>query len=155
MALRRIPRPSISSARAVAAASACACLAACAGAPRLAAFGPGGVDPNSRIAAEVTAAGRAPGPYPRFSRVPSLPTDLRPAADWRPAVVEVWTSKRLLDAQVAALTFTLGDSEAWARAERAKIKAADAAPPPVNAQADAEAFAAVERARATPPPAPK
>lgn len=142
-------------ARLVAFAGLCGLLGACANMPSVSALTPGGVDPNSSVAAEVAAAIQAPGPYPRFSQIPAMPKDVRPDTEWRKDVVSVWSSKRQLDAEAKALKFTLTNSEGWAVAERAKINPADAVPPPLDATLDAETFAAAERARATPPPPPK
>ena len=142
------------SARLIACAGLCLALGGCMSMP-VSAFAPGGVDPNSSVAAEVAAAIQAPGPYPRFSQIPAMPKDVRPDTDWRKNVVSVWTAKRQLDAEAKALKFTLSNTENWAIAERAKINPADAAPPPADVTLDAETFAAAERARATPPPAPK
>lgn len=141
--------------RLLACAALCMMVGACAGMPTVSALTPGGVDPHSSVAAEVAAAIQAPGPYPKFSQIPAMPTDVRPDSEWRQDVVGVWTSKRQLDAEARALKFTLTNSEGWAVAERAKINPADAVPPPLDATLDAETFAAAERARATPPPPPK
>ena len=141
--------------RLVACAGLCGLLGACVSMPTVSALTPGGVDPHSSVAAEVAAAIQAPGPYPKFSQIPTMPTDLRPDTEWRQDVVGVWSAKRQLDAEAKALKFTLTNSEGWAVAERAKINPADAAPPPMDVTLDAETFAAAERARATPPPLPK
>ena len=142
-------------ARPIAVAGLCGLLGACANMPSVSVLAPGGVDPHSSVAAEVAAASQAPGPYPRFSQIPTMPKDVRPDTEWRQDVVSVWTAKRQLDAEARALKFTLTNTEGWAVAERAKINPADAAPPPLDATLDAETFAAAERARATPPPPPK
>ncbi len=142
-------------ARLIACAGLCGLLGACVTMPSVSALTPGGVDPNSSVAAEVAAAIQAPGPYPRFSQIPSMPKDVRADTEWRKDVVSVWSAKRQLDAEAKALKFTLTNSEGWAVAERAKINPADATPPPLDATLDAETFAAAERARATPPPPPK
>ncbi len=141
--------------RLIACAGLCGLLGACVSMPTVSALTPGGVDPNSSVAAEVAAAIQAPGPYPRFSQIPSMPKDVRADSEWKPDVASVWTQKRQLDAETKALKFTLTNSVGWATAERAKINPADAAAPPLDATLDAETFAAAQRARATPPPAPK
>jgi hypothetical protein len=145
----------INGVRLIACAGLCAALGACASIPTVGALTPGGVDPNSSVAGEVAAAIQAPGPYPQFSKIPAMPTDVRPDGEWRQDVVSVWSAKRQLDAEAKALKFTLANTDGWATAERAKINPVDAAPPPLDATLDAETFAAAERARATPPPQPK
>lgn len=119
------------------------------------AFGP--VDANSPVAADVAKAQREPGPYPSFVHVPPVPRDVRPASAWRAAVYETWGLKQSLEAEAAAIPFTLavGQAGAWAAAERAKIPAAEMTPPPADTAGQAEAFAETARARATPPPPPK
>lgn len=129
-------------------------LAACADLPRIADLTPGGVDPQSKAAADVVAASRAPGAYPKFSDVPPVPTDVRPVSGWRTAVLETSALKRTTEAQAAAADFTLSDTEAFAAGERAKIPPEESAAPTAQAGADSEAFAAKARARATPPSSP-
>jgi len=134
---------------AVAAAGACAC------ASNPLAFGK--IDQTSPVAADVAAAQRAPGPYPSFSRIPPVPKDVRPVSAWRASVYDTWGLKRQTEVEAAAIPFVLteGDAEGWAAAERAKIPAAEMIAPAADASGQAEAFAAEQRARATPPPSPK
>ncbi|MDR3513519.1 MAG: hypothetical protein P4L73_17935 [Caulobacteraceae bacterium] len=131
--------------------------AGCAGASRLNPMSVGRIDPNSAVAADIATAERTPGPYPKFSHVPPIPKDVRPATAWRDSVADAWGLKRQSEADAAAIPFTLpvGQAGAWADAERAKIPASEMASPPADAGQQAEAFAAAARARATPPPPPK
>jgi hypothetical protein len=117
----------------------------------------GKIDQTSPVAADVAAAQRAPGPYPSFSRIPPVPTDVRPARAWRVSVYDTWGLKRRTEAEASAIPFVLvpGEAEGWAAAERAKIPAAEMIAPSSDASEQAEAFAAAQRARATPPPPPK
>jgi hypothetical protein len=115
----------------------------------------GGVNRESSVSAEVTAATHAEGSFPRFSQVPAIPTDVRPAPAWRTAVVSEWGQKRQTERQAAAIPFTLANTEAWAQRTRAKIPASQTTPPAPDAASQIEAFAAAERARATPPPPPQ
>jgi len=127
-------------------------------APNVAAVNPfavSGVNPDSPVSAEVVAASHAPGPYPHFSQVPALPTDVRTVPAWRTAVVSEWRDKRQTEREAAAIPFTLANSEAWAQRTRAKIPSAETSQPTPNVAAQSEAFAAAERARATPPPPPQ
>ena len=130
-------------------------LAGCVDLPNLNPLSASGVDPNSTVAAEVVAADRAPGHYPKFSEVPGVPSDVRPVAAWRRAVLSEWGTKRKIEREASELPFTLANTEAWAATERSKIPLAETIPPTPNAGEQTEAFAADQRARATPPPPPK
>ena len=140
--------------RLLACAGASSILAACATGSVLSNMGPAPVDARSTAAADVAAASRSPGPYPRFSKVPPAPTDVRPIEGWRSAVVDASALKRQTEVDAAAVPFTLTDTETFAATERAKIPAEQAAPPAADATQDSEAFAAAARARATPPSSP-
>jgi hypothetical protein len=117
----------------------------------------GKLDATSAVAADVSAAERTPGPYPKFSHVPPVPKDVRPAIAWRNSVAETWALKRRTEAQAAAIPFglTVGDAQGWADAERVKIPSAEMTPPAADAADQTAAFAAAAQARATPPPPPK
>jgi hypothetical protein len=116
----------------------------------------GPINAASPAAPDIVAAERTPGPYPKFSQVPPVPKDVRPAAAWRAAVADALALKRRTQLEAGAIPFVLtgGDTEAWAAAERAKIPASEMAAPAADESQQAEAFAAAERARATPPPPP-
>ena len=118
-----------------------------------------GVNPDSTVSAEVVAVSHVPGAYPHFAQVPALPTDVRTVPAWRTAVVTEWHTKRQTEREAAALPFTLvntgpASTEAWAARTRDKIPPTEAAQPASTAERS-EAFAAAERARATPPPPPQ
>jgi len=129
-------------------------LSGCAGAPNEKMFAMGGVDSNSAVAAEVVAASQSPGPYPKLNKIPSTPTDVRSAAAWKTAVVAEWTAKKQLEAQAAAIPFTLNNTEQFAAGSHARISPELAVQAPADAEAQAQAFADAEHARATPPPKP-
>jgi hypothetical protein len=120
-------------------------------------FAFGAVDPTSPVAADVKAAERAPGRYPKFSEIPPVPKDVRPATAWRAAVYDEWALKQRTEAEAAALPFALDgkDTQAWAQAELAKIPPAEMIPPAADSAARSEAYAAAARGRATPPPSSK
>ena len=130
-------------------------LAGCAQTSALNPLKVGGVNPDSTISAEVNAVSRAPGPYPRFSDIPALSTDVRPVPAWRTAVVTEWGEKRQTEREAAAIPFTLANSEAWAEKTRAHMPLSETSQPVPNVATQSEAFAAAERARATPPPPPQ
>ena len=118
-------------------------------------FAVSGVNPDSTVAAEVNAASHMSGPYPHFSQIPALPTDVRTVPAWRTAVVTEWRDKRQTEREAAALPFTLANSEDWAQRTRLKIPPGERSQPTPTAAAQSEAFAAAVRARATPPPPPQ
>lgn len=134
-----------------AALGACGCVAA----PDLRPLSAGDVNPNSSVAAEVDAASRSPGPYPRFEDIPPVATDVRTVPQWRQAVISEWAIRRQTEAEAAAIPFVLAGSEAWAESMRAKIPQGETVLPPPNSGLETEAFANSERARATPPPPPQ
>ena len=129
-------------------------LGGCASTPNESAFAMGGVDQNSAVAAEVAAAEQAPGPYPKLNKIPTTPTDVRPASAWKTAVVAEWTQKKQLEAEAAAIPFTLNNTEQYAASTKGRISPELAVQAPADAQAQAQAFADAEHARATPPPKP-
>src|SRR5271168_2366403 len=128
--------------------------AGCVSLPKRYSFGLGGVDPNSTVAAEVNAASRSTGRFPRFADIPVKPTDVRPETSWKTAVLAEQGLKTYVQAQSTAIPFTLNGTGAWATAERAKISPVLSGQAPADARAQAEAFAAAQAARATPPPPP-
>jgi hypothetical protein len=115
---------------------------------------PSGVDSNSPVAAQVTAAEHAPGVYPRFSQIPPAPTDVRPLSAWRASVSDALAQKRQADAGGRNYPYTLGDTEAFARAAQARIPVSETAAPTADATKAAEDYAAKVRGRATTPPPP-
>ncbi|HEX4180127.1 MAG TPA: hypothetical protein VHY32_05005 [Caulobacteraceae bacterium] len=115
----------------------------------------GGVNPDSTVSAETVAVAHAPGAYPHFTQVPAIPTDVRPVAAWRTAVVGEWHVKTRTERDAAAIPFTLTETEDWAQRTRKKIPVGQTTPPALDAAQQIEAFAAAERARATPPPPPQ
>jgi hypothetical protein len=123
--------------------------------PSLASLAPDQVDPRSPIAAEVRAAEDTPGPYPHLSKLPVIPTDVRPAEAWRQAVMTERAEGAAADRSAAAIPFTLTNSTAWAAKTRARVRPDQAHGAPADATDQAQAFADALRARATPPPSPK
>jgi hypothetical protein len=113
------------------------------------------VTQNSTVAAEVTSSRHTPGPYPHFSQVPIIPTDVRAVPAWREAVVTEWNQKRKTEREAASLKFTLANSEEWAERTRSKIPSSQTTPPAPDTADRIESFAATARARATPPPPPQ
>jgi hypothetical protein len=118
-------------------------------------FALGGVDPTSPVAAEVRAASASPGPYPRFAEIPAKPKDVRTYQAWKEAVLDEMSLKRQTEAQAAAIPFTLNHTETFAATTRARVLPQLSQQAPADERAQAEAFAAQQAARATPPPAPK
>ena len=116
-------------------------------------FLPGGIDQSSPAAAQVRAAQQAPGPYPKFSQIPNLPTDVRPLSAWRSTVEGALAKKTEVDVATAAYPYSLHDTEGFAEATHARIPP-DQATPSTDAAKASDAYAASVRARATKPPPP-
>jgi hypothetical protein len=107
--------------------------------------------PPNPATEQAIAAARQSAAYPTFASIPPLPTDVRPLASWKSAVMTVRDDGAALTEMAAAEPWTLSDTDGWAGRERAEA----APPPPVttaSSQADSEAYAAALRARAIPPP---
>jgi hypothetical protein len=142
-------RPVFAAAVLVAGASLCGC----GGLAQNNYFLPGGINPNSPVAAQVGAAERAPGPYPHFSQIPPLPTDVRSSSAWRSTVSDTLAQKR--QAETAAYPFSLNDTEGFAQAARSRIPPAEAVAPSDDSAKAADDYAARVRGRATTPPPPQ
>ncbi len=113
------------------------------------------VDPNSPVAKDVLYASRHPGPYPHFTDIPEVPTDVRPVSEWRTAVLDLKQRKAVLDTQVAALPPVRTDTEAYAATHRAKAGVQPSEIPPLDAAQLTQSYAQSLRERATPPPPPR
>jgi hypothetical protein len=132
---------------------AAASLAGCSVPSQIAGFKSPAMDPSSPVYQDVMSATRHPGPYPQFSDIPKIPTDIRPVSAWAQAVASIKHDKAGLDASVAALPAPPADTQAFAANARSAARppaAADAAPP--NTPDQAQAYAQSLRQRATPPP---
>lgn len=105
--------------------------------------------PTVAAVAEVETLSTQAKAYPRFSEIPELPTDMRPLAAWGRAAQEIMADGAALEREGAEMTWTLGNTEAFASGAQS-----EAGPPAlaVSATAAAEAFAREIRRRATPPP---
>ena len=111
------------------------------------------MDPKSPVYQDVMNATQHPGPYPKFSDIPPIPTDLRTTQQWAVAVADVKQDRAGLESGVAALPPAPTDAEAFAANAKKEVQppaAADAAPPDDATQS--QAYAASLRQRATPPP---
>ena len=113
------------------------------------------VDATSPIAGDVTSAARANLALPRFADIPTAPTDVRDAGEWRKAVVIILRDKSVIETMAEANPASLFDPEAFAKKARtrAAIRPGDATP--AMSREDTEAFAKALRERATPPPSPQ
>jgi hypothetical protein len=116
-------------------------------------FLPGGIDQSSAAAAQVRAAQQAPGPYPKFSQIPNLPTNVRPISAWKATVTEALAEKHQVDAANAAYPYSLNDTQGFVDAQHARIPPAQSAPS-TDATSAADAYADSVRARAMKPPPP-
>jgi hypothetical protein len=104
----------------------------------------------SPVAARVLEASRNPGPYPKWTDFPAMPRDVRPEAEWGPAIAAVRTAGVELSAEVAERPQILFGTEAWA-AEQAQL----AAPPPQLTTTTTEEFLSATRKAAAPPSPPR
>jgi hypothetical protein len=88
--------------------------------------------------------------WPTFKSIPPKPTDVRPLAAWKKAIVELESNGRQMAQMAAVEPWTLSDTEAWAARERAEATP----PPPITAADDAadDAAVAAMRERAKEPP---
>jgi len=88
--------------------------------------------------------------WPTFKGIPPTPKDVRPLAAWKKAIVELESNGRQMAQMAAVEPWTLSDTEAWAARQRAQATP----PPPITAADDAATDAAVAamRERAKEPP---
>jgi hypothetical protein len=112
------------------------------------------VDPASPVAAEVAKLARENKDYPKFSEIPPVPTDIRPARMYGIAAAETIAVREEIIRKTAPETWTLQGGEATnAFASQARAAAGPEFTPVDPAMT--EAFAQELRRRATPPPPPK
>ena len=109
--------------------------------------------PPASLPPDLVAKARDVHAYPTFCSIPPTPVGVRGPGAFRAAVVDTRVAGARLVSQTAPSTFSLGDTDAFAAAQREEA----APPPPMTApsEADAEAFAKAARARATPPKRPR
>jgi len=110
------------------------------------------VDPSSPVYKDVLEATQHPGPYPKFSDIPKIPTDVRPVSAWASAVADVRHDKAGLDSALAALPPPETDTEAFAANARSQAKPPSLDVPSPDTAEQTQAYAQTLRARATPPP---
>ena len=130
-------------------------LAGCALPGRMVGVADAPIDSSSPVAQDVIRAAQHPGPYPKFTEIPQIPTDIRGSAEWRIAVSDMQKRQTALDAQVAALPPVDTNTEAYADETRTRLGPPPAPPAPEDARQQSEAYARALRERATPPPPPK
>ena len=129
--------------RLLAAGGACVLLAGCIADP----VSDTRIDPNSPVAADVQRLSRANADYPSFNEIPAVSKDARPLRAYGSAAEELKLARTELERQTAENTWTLRNTEEFARRLRQGVP--DIPPP---SPGDAEAFARELRERATPPP---
>jgi hypothetical protein len=109
---------------------------------------------SSPVTQDVINAEKHPGPYPRFADIPNVPTDVRPASDWKAAAQDLEGRRARLDTQISVLPPPQTDTETFAGRSRSRTAGADQAPSP-DSRDQTESYAKALRERATPPPPPK
>jgi hypothetical protein len=113
------------------------------------------INPDSSAGPAVAAAINDPGPWPTFANIPQLPDDLRTPEAWRDAVADQEADRLFTERNVAADTWSLSGTEAFAAGLRATVAEVDVHAPTDAEMAESEAYARALRARATPPPLPR
>ena len=109
-------------------------------------------DRNSPIYKDVIYASQHPGPYPQFSQIPKIPTDVRPVPAWAVAVADVRHDKERLDTGVGALPPPASDTESFAANTRGEANAPALEAPSADTSDQTQSYAQSLRKRATPPP---
>ncbi len=112
------------------------------------------VAPDSQVARDVDYAQHHPGPYPKFTDIPALPTDVPPSSQYRSAVLAMQQQRTLLEQQAGALPAPPNDTEAQAGGLHSRLPE-QAQAPPAESQQQTEAYGRALRERAIPPPPPK
>ena len=115
---------------------------------------PLGVDASSQVARDVAYANKDPGPYPKFSQIPRLPTDVPSPTTYRERVLAVKQDQAVLEAQAKALPPPDAGADSLATDLRSRLPDQSEAPPEGSAE-QTDAYARALRERATPPPAPR
>jgi len=127
----------------------------CMSVPAIEPYGEAPIDQSSPAAAAIAAEAAQPGVWPTFADIPQTPDDVRSPAAWGAAVDATEDDRNQLLADTAPSTFSLSGTEAFAQAVRAQVGYDPADVPTAADAAEAEAWAAAMRARATPPPRPR
>ena len=138
--------------RALAVFGAAASLAGCSLPSQVAGLHSAAVDPSSPVYKDVMYAAQHPGPYPKFSDIPKIPTDVRSSSEFAVAVAGVREDKASLEQGIAALPPAPNDTEAFAASARGAAQAPTAEAPSADTSGQTQAYAQSLRARATPPP---
>lgn len=112
------------------------------------------IDPNSPAAQRVAALARADGGYPRWEDFPAAPQNVPTAVDIRNRVLGLEAAEVQLNQQVAAIDWTLDESDGdpWAIRTRNRIDPRLARPVDPDAMAEALVWARRMRERSDPPP---
>jgi hypothetical protein len=110
------------------------------------------VDATSPVAADVRAAMKQPGPFPKFADIPKLPRDVRSASAWDRAVTATEAEKAELDRGAAELASRPVDTEAFVAAARSAVAVPPSGLPSAQTAADTAAYAKALRERVKPPP---
>jgi len=109
--------------------------------------------PSAEVQAAIDSATMSDIDFPTFADIPAMPRDQRTAEQWQAAEDALRAEAAALDRQVAAMPTVEAAHAVNTAAFDALARRLAAVPPaPVNARAQAEAFARDMKARATPPP---
>jgi hypothetical protein len=113
------------------------------------------VDPDSPSAQRIEALIRENREYPTWRDFPAEPTNLPSPADYAARVAALQAAETELAGEVAALVWTLEDTDGFLAETRTLVNPAMARPVTAADVADTEAFLRRARELATPPPAVK
>jgi hypothetical protein len=104
----------------------------------------------SPVTTNAMAGAEAESAYPTFEGIPPTPKDVRSFDAWKASIADIKAVGVDMNAAAAAEPWTLSDTEAWAAHERATATP----PPPVTTADDAstDAIVAQMRERAKQPP---
>lgn len=127
----------------------------CMSLPAVEPYGEAPIDARSPAAAAIADEAAQANLWPSFASIPQHPDDVRSPAEWSGAVAATEADRQQLMAETAPATFSLSGTEAFAQAVRTRVGFDPADVPTAADTAEAEAWAAAMRARATPPPRPR
>jgi hypothetical protein len=100
--------------------------------------------PSAQLPGDVAGKSVKGGKFPTFCGIPPRPTNVRSGGAFKQAVVAIRLAGARLDAETSPRTFTLADTDGFARAARAEASP----PPPMTPSLDQQTEAFINKARA-------
>lgn len=108
------------------------------------------VNPESPVAPAAVAASQSNPHYPRMDKIPPVPTDIRPASEYKAAVVDEIKARRWIKQLDASLAAPPPDTDRFVKSGDAALNKGKIEPPADDQAAKTEAFAAAARATLQP-----